>query len=247
MDFGRFSDATLSNADQVARAIGSDILAGTFLPGDKLPAEADMLARFGVSRTVLREAFKTLTAKGLIVSRTRIGTIVCDSSLWNFFDKDILAWKVAQQFDLSFIRDLAAVRTAIEPAAAQSAAERATAGEIEKLRAILGRMEAATSDAGEFAEADLEFHKAIGAASGNVLMRSLSAVIETALLASFRMSSPVKESTVHSASVKGHGRIVDAIEKRDGLGAAKAMRAIIAHGVGRIEDAQPARRRKVSR
>lgn len=246
-NFGRFTDTALSSHDQVARALGGEILAGVYPPGAKLPSEAEMLQRFGVSRTVLREVFKTLTAKGLIVSKTRVGTTVLDSAFWNFFDADVLAWKVAQGFDIAFIRDLAAIRVAIEPAAARAAAENATAKDIASMRRSVASMAAASTSASEFAEADLEFHKAVGQASGNVLMRSLAAVIETALLASFRMSSPVHEAEEHDDSVKGHSRIVDAIEAGDGEGAAQAMRAIIGHGVERIERAKTSRKRRPAR
>src|SRR3546814_20769793 len=80
------------------------------------------------------------------------------------------------------------------------------------MRDALGRMDAATDNARDFAEADLDFHEAVGHASGNVLMRSLAAVIETALVASFRMSSPVNEAEAHRASVRGHARILAAIQ-----------------------------------
>lgn len=246
-NFSRFTDTTLSNADQVARAIGGDILAGVYPPGAKLPSEAEMLARFGVSRTVLREAFKTLTAKGLIVSRTRVGTVVLDNAYWNFFDADILAWKVAQGFDASFVRDVAAIRMAIEPAAAEAAAEHATAKDVAEMRACVARMSDATGSASDFADADLDFHKAIGQASGNVLMRSLAAVIETALLASFRLSSPVREADVHDESVRGHANIVDAIEAGDRAAAGQAMRAIITHGFDRLERATLPRSRKAQK
>ncbi|MGF7171718.1 DNA-binding FadR family transcriptional regulator [Sphingobium xanthum] len=246
-NFGRFADATLSSHDQVARALGGEILSGVYPPGSKLPSEAEMLSRFGVSRTVLREAFKTLTAKGLIVSKTRVGTTVLDSAHWNFFDADILAWKVTQGFDIAFIRDLAAIRVAIEPAAARSAAEQASAKDIAEMRRCVERMAAATSNASEFAEADLAFHKAVGQASGNVLMRSLAAVIETALLASFRMSSPVRETEVHDESVAAHSRIVDAIEAGKGDEAAEAMQFVIGHGVARIERAGASSKRRPSR
>lgn len=246
-NFGRFADATLSSHDQVARALGGEILSGVYPPGAKLPSEAEMLSRFGVSRTVLREAFKTLTAKGLIVSKTRVGTTVLDSAQWNFFDADILAWKVAQGFDIAFIRDLAAIRVALEPAAARAAAQQASAKDIAEMRRCVKRMAAATGSASEFALADLEFHKVIGQASGNVLMRSLAAVIETALLASFRMSSPVREAEVHDESVAGHSRIVDAIEAGRGDDAAQAMQAIIGHGVARIEQASTPRKGRSKR
>lgn len=234
-NFGRFGKGTLSSHDQVARALGIEILAGTYPPGTKLPPEAEMLARFGISRTVLREAFKTLTAKGLIVARTRVGTTVLDSAHWNFFDADILEWKVSQGFDLAFVYDLADIRRAIEAAAAQVAATRRSSDDIAEMRRCLDRMDAATDNASAFALADLDVHKAIGRASGNVLMRSLTAVIETALLASFRMSAPAREADEHAASVAGHRRVIDAIEAGDGETAAEALRAVIDHGVARIE------------
>jgi DNA-binding FadR family transcriptional regulator len=147
----------------------------------------------------------------------------------------VLGWKVSQGFDIAFVRDLADVRRAIEAAAAASAAERRSAEDIAELRRCLARMDAATASASDFALADLDFHKTVGRASGNVLMRSLAAVIETALLASFRMSSPVREADEHAASVTGHRRIIDAIEAGDPEEAANAMRAIIGHGLSRME------------
>src|SRR3546814_8725931 len=100
--FGRYTEGTLSSHDQVARALGTEILAGVYPPGSKIPGESEILHRFGVSRTVLREVLKTLAAKGLIVSKTRVGTTVLDSSHWNFFDADVLSWKVSQGFDAHF-------------------------------------------------------------------------------------------------------------------------------------------------
>ena len=233
--FGRFGEGTLSSHDQVARVLGHEILSGVYPPSTKLPSEEELLARFGISRTVLREVFKTLSAKGLIVSRTRVGTTVLDRAHWNFFDADVLSWKVAGKgFDADFLRDLAEIRRALEPAAAEAAARRRAKEDVAEMRRCLERMAAATDSARDFAEADLEFHKAIGRASGNALMRSLAAVIETALLASFQLSSPVHEPDVHRTSVVGHRAIVDAIEARDGARAADAMRAIIGHGLDRI-------------
>jgi DNA-binding FadR family transcriptional regulator len=242
--FGRFARNIRSSHDQVAQVLGNEILSGVIPPRSKLPQEAEILARFGISRTVLREVFKTLTAKGLIVSKTRVGTTVLDSSHWNFFDADILAWKASQGFDVDFLRDLAEIRVAIESAAARAAAERRTDEDLAEMRRHLAGMRDATDSARDFAEADLQFHKAIGRASDNALMRSLSAVIETALMASFRMSSPVNEAEEHQISVRGHAQIVDAIEARDGDRAARAMRDIIGHGVSRIEKSRTAAKKR---
>lgn len=236
--FHKYTEGTLSSHDQVARALGIDILGGVYPPGSKIPSESEILGRFSISRTVLREVLKTLTAKGLIVSKTRVGTTVLDSSHWNFFDADVLSWKVGQGFDAGFRRDLSEVRLGLEPAAAALAAERRTDADLAEMRRCIAEMRAATSSAREFAGADLDFHRAVGRASGNALMQSMSAVVETALVASFTLSSPTREDSEHEAAVRGHERIVDAIEARDGAAAAEGMRRVIGHGVERLARAE---------
>ena len=91
----RFSRNTLS--DQVADALGRSIASGERAPGSFLPTEAELLEEFGTSRTVLREAVKMLTAKGLIDTRPRRGTMVKPETEWNLADPDIFGmnWLVA--------------------------------------------------------------------------------------------------------------------------------------------------------
>jgi DNA-binding FadR family transcriptional regulator len=225
--FQKFGEGTLSSHDQVARALGAEIISGLYPPGSKIPNEAEILQRFGISRTVLREVLKTLTAKGLIVSKTRVGTKVLEPTSWNLFDADVLSWKMSQGMDEAFHGDLTEIRLAIEPRAAALAAKRRDPVAIAELRAAIAAMDRATQTRREFAEADLAFHQAIGAASGNVLMRSISAVIETALVASFTMSSPIDDPELHTHNVRSHEKIVDAIEAGDEVAAADAMRAVI--------------------
>jgi DNA-binding FadR family transcriptional regulator len=78
-----------------------------------------------------------------------------------------------------------------------------------------------------FAAADLDFHLALGSASGNPLIRSIASVIETALVASFTDSSPADNPADHAASVAGHSALVDAIEAGDESGAAREILAVI--------------------
>jgi len=230
MNFGsfhHFSDSALSSHDQVARVLGAEIIGGVYPPGSKIPAEAEILQRFGVSRTVLREVLKTLTAKGLIVSKTRVGTKVLDPINWNMFDAQVLSWKMSGGLDEAFHGDLTEIRLAIEPRAAALAARRRDPAAIAELRGAIEAMWQATQTRRQFAAADLAFHQALGAASGNPLMRSLSAVIETALVASFTMSSPIDDPDLHRLNVRSHEAIVDAIEAGDEDAAAEATRAVI--------------------
>src|SRR5262249_46311605 len=87
-------EPTVSSHTQLVRTIGSEILRGVYPPGTTLPAESELMSRFGVSRTVLREVIKTLSAKGLVQPKSRIGTVILDPVKWNFFDADLLSWKV---------------------------------------------------------------------------------------------------------------------------------------------------------
>ena len=88
-------DRALSSHDQIATILGTEILRGIHRArATTCRPEPDLIARFQVSRTVMREVMKTLSAKGLVVSKTRIGTRVRDPVHWNFFDVDVLVWRV---------------------------------------------------------------------------------------------------------------------------------------------------------
>jgi DNA-binding FadR family transcriptional regulator len=242
----RFSALTteraMSSHDQIAAVLGTEILTGVHRPGENMPAEPDLIKRFQVSRTVVREVMKTLAAKGLVVSKTRIGTRVRDPVHWNFFDFDVLAWRVKNGLDDEFRQSLTEIRRAVEPSAAAMAARRRTPEDIAALRKHVAAMGRSGHTRLSFAEADLEFHLAIGTASGNPLMRSIASVIEAALLASFSQSSPVDSELDLAMTVNSHAAIVDAIEKRDERAAAEAMLEVIDIGVKRIQKAQKGRR-----
>jgi DNA-binding FadR family transcriptional regulator len=123
----------------------------------------------------------------------------------------------------------------VEPRAAALAAERATAEDVTELRRCIEAMRSDGHSRRSFAEADLDFHLAVGAASKNPLMRSMAAVIEAALIASFSLSSPVDRRDLQDSTSDAHERIVDAIAERDPEAAARAMLGVIDIGHDRIE------------
>lgn len=231
---------TVSSHDQIVRSLGQDILSGRIAPGEKLPNEAALLARFGVSRTALREALKTLSAKGFLVVKTRVGTKVNDPLRWNFFDTEVLSWQVGNGMDAAFRRHLAEVRRALEPAAAALAASYRTEPDLAAMRGAIQAMRAEQTSEYEFAKADLQLHLVIAVACQNPMMRSLASVIETALLEAFTLSPPTREPQLHRDTVDAHERIVDCIEAGDGPGAAAAMIAVIDAGYQRVEAEQRA-------
>lgn len=221
-----------SNHAEVARTIGIDIIAGRYSEGAKLPGDAELTLIFGVSRPVLRESVKTLVAKGLLSTKARVGTVVRERATWNMFDPDVLAWHLDAGINKQFLRDLAEIRLAVEPRAAALAAERRTAEDLEVMRRSVARMGDEPGASSGFAEADLALHVAVASASGNPFMRSIGAVIEAALRASFVLSAPV-DAREHGIAVAAHERIVEAIADKDAEAAAAAMMNVIFNGLRR--------------
>jgi len=216
----------------IAAALGGEILSGALPPGGRLPSVEEMNARFGVSRVVVREVVKTLTAKGLVVSKTKIGTIVRDRAAWNWLDAEVLEWRVRAGLDRDFLDQIAAVRSAIEPAAAALAARHRTTRDLAQLRACIAAMRAAEGDTTRYAEADVAFHLALGRASGNPLVASFAPLIKVALGGLIALSAAgVKEmESGHSGSTRRHTAIVEAIAARDESGARAAMQGVVERG-----------------
>jgi len=212
--------------------LGFAIVSGRYAEGTILPSDGELLEQFGVSRTVLREALKTLAAKGLIEARARIGTRVLPRNRWNLFDADVLAWHFELGPEVSFLRSLAEVRIGIEIEAAALAAHRRTDAQAEAMAEAVSQMEASTTPE-DFARHDLQFHRLVAEASGNPFMASISALVEMALTAAFTISSPVNEPTALAQTVTVHGAIARAISEGDAQGARDAMRVAISDGFAR--------------
>lgn len=220
---------------QVVEGIGRAIVSGKYPQDAILPRDEELASQFGVSRTVLREAMKTLSAKGMIVARTRVGTRVRARQDWNLFDAEVLVWHLDEHAGMGFLNQLYEMRLTMEPAAAAMAARRATADEIAAFFSHAEAMCAADGDKA-FAMADLALHRAITKASGNAFMHSVGTLIEAALLTTFRLSSPASEPATQSDVTATHLRIVEAIARRDPEAAEAAMRDVILYGQRRISD-----------
>lgn len=218
----------------VVDALGRGIVSGSIPAGSILPGDQDLTQRFGVSRTVLREAMKTLTAKRLIEPKAKVGTRVLTSANWNFFDSDVLTWRFEAGFDEEFVEHLAEIRMALEPAAAAAAAARITNDEIVELYAIAALFDNPAHTPESIAQVDLDFHLAIARMSGNPFMRSISGLIETALAISFQLSSPASSREGIAECAANHLRITHAIASRDRDKARTAMESVIQIGVNRI-------------
>jgi DNA-binding FadR family transcriptional regulator len=218
----------------VVQQLGQRIVSGALKPGEVLPPEAVMAEEMDVSRTSLREAMKVLSAKGLVEARPKVGTRVRDARFWNQLDADVLAWRCSSMPATDFVEKLSEMREIIEPAAAASAARHRSAAQLKRMQAAFDAMEAST-DPESWTSADLDFHEAILAATGNELLISLFSVIETALSSYFTMSAHTA-ATNFKYSLPQHRMVLHAIRDKDATAAHKAMLKVIADTRANLSD-----------
>lgn len=228
---------TRTSHSQVVSELGKAIVSGEFAVGSTLPGDSDLVARFGVSRTVIREAMKTLTAKGLVVPRARIGTRVTPKDQWNLFDSDILTWHFAVGVDESFLLHLSDIRFGFEPHAAALAARHASEADINHMMRLAVAMGDPDHTPETLALADLQFHLAVMDAARNPFMRTVGGLIEAALAGVFKLSSPDADRGKIGDVAANHMRIVEEIRRRDEDGARRAMEHVIRVGRTRITGA----------
>lgn len=197
---------------ELAAAIGARILDGTYPPDTLLPNEAEWGRMFGVSRTAVREAIKTLNGKGLLVSRPKIGSRVEPRERWNLLDRDVMDWNHAAMDKRAFLLSLQEVRRILEPGAAMLAAERRTPEQLARLQAALDDMAAART-AEDMVEPDVRFHLAILTCANNELLNPFGIVIEHALANLFTYTA--RHNAKPDNTVPLHLAVVKAIANRD--------------------------------
>jgi DNA-binding FadR family transcriptional regulator len=201
-------------------ALAKRIFNGTYGEGGTLDLP-QLLEELDVSQTVLREAIKVLSTKGLLDARQKRGTFVRPQHEWNLLDTDVLRWKLEAGASSDFFADLLELRRSIEPAAAALAAERRTDDDLEALDAALSAMAATDSDDPVLlVRADASFHTAMLIASNNRFYAQMYRVIVPVLIQ--------RDRAVHGAGGvehphPAHAAVVQAVRDRDVDGAYVAM------------------------
>ena len=210
---------------RIVHTIGRRIVTGEIRPGERLPTAAHVRA----SRGVVREAFKVLAAKGLVVSRTKTGTRVRPRESWNLLDPDVLAWRQERLPRGPFLGKLTEVRLMIEPVAAELAARRAGPAQLASLQAALREMRAALDlsppDYEAYNEADVRFHRAIVQACDNEVLEQIGAIVNTTLLVAF--NAALRVPGLARGSLPRHQVIFDAIRRRQPNRARAAMSRLV--------------------
>ena len=217
----------------IANSLGVAIVTGTYSADNPIPIEAELCRQFNASRTVLREAVKMLTAKGLLVSRPLLGTRVQPEERWNMLDPDVLGWLLERKFSPALLMEFNEIRLAVEPGAAALAASVATAAEKEALRAAIGRMQAAELGDDDPLDSDIAFHVAVLRASRNRFYSQLTGFIAAALRFSIRTTN--RNKGVKLASAADHKKVADAIIAGRPAAASDAMRKLIQEAMDLID------------
>ncbi|WND38780.1 FCD domain-containing protein [Streptomyces sp. BB1-1-1] len=202
-----------------ARIVGGEIAEGEILDIGALGAELD------VSLTVMREALKVLAGKGLTDARQKRGTFVRERTHWNLLDADVIRWRMETGDGGQLLRDLSDVRSIVEPAAAHRAALHRTAADLAALEAALEAMGRTRTDPTAAAEADVAFHRALLAATGNELLRRMDMLLEPGLRERDRM---VHAHADADDPVPSHRAVLDAIRDRAPTRAESAMLDLLA-------------------
>jgi len=206
--------------EQIVQQIETSVRSGALKPGDQLPAEREMAQRFGVSRTAVREAVKTLREKGLVEAYSGRGTFITNGTSQAMRQSLDLMFKMAEPE--GYVH-LAEVRAILEPEIAALAATRIDEQYLDSMREAVAVMDRMPRDADSFIEADLDFHLSLAEAAGNplilALIDSIVGLLREQRMRIFHTNKGAERGQFH------HKRILEAIECGDPERARAAMRA----------------------
>lgn len=201
--------------EQVEENLWELIRRTPYRAGQKLPNEYRLSEQFGVSRSTIREAIRSLSSKGILEVRRGSGTYVVEAMLpendpfgiKDFEDKEVIAL------------DLVEVRLMIEPAMAEAAARNATETEIEELKRLCDLVEEKGLHGENYVEEDIAFHCYVAECSRNKVVEQLIPIIDTAVM----MFVNITHKGLLNETIRTHREVVDAIANRDPVGARNSM------------------------
>jgi DNA-binding FadR family transcriptional regulator len=217
-----------SLALELVEALGDRIREGRLAAGDKLPTEAEFMAEFGVSRTVVREAISKLQAAGLVQTRHGIGTFVVGLGA-------AAPFKLAPE-QFATLRDVIAVlelRIGIETEAASLAAQRRNADNLRQMRSALDAVATAVEQGRDAVGPDFQFHLEVARATQNAHFADLMSSLGTMIIPRARLDGAPDmsdEQRLYLRRVNAeHESIYDAIRNQDSEAARAAMRTHLAN------------------
>lgn len=222
--------------DEVAGSINEAIEMGQLKPGDRLPTEHELAQRFGVARTVVREAISLLRYDGIIDSRRGVGAFVTEPTRRSAFRISPACFEKRKQ-----IVQLLQLRTGVQAGASALAAEMHTAAQMEIICEVFDRMLDADRrgpDAAleERVDAELLLYRRITEASGNDYYVEVTAMIETNIQSNLRSAflKNAAASEFGPAIIAEHRLVLDALKARDVEKARRATRTRFERAAARL-------------
>lgn len=214
--------------EEVCDQIKALIIAGSWRPGDRLPAEIELAAQFGVSRPTLREALRQLNLFGLIDIRHGEGNFISRPNAESFMTP-LLPLLIENKDNILSIME---ARNMIEVKTASIAASRASESEIQLLNHYVEQMVDFSNNKEQFAKTDHLFHKQIALATRNPIIIKMYQAIEDLLLGQQLRIIGLPDAIENGISE--HRKIVEALKKRDAQAAGKSMQSHLENTMERI-------------
>ena len=207
--------------EEIGRQLARRIILCDFPVGSYLPAESELIARFGVSRMVIREALRRLEMCGLIAVRHGRRTIVAPQEEWDVINRLVLTAYRDEGLIAPLLRDSLRVRRILEPAIAAEAAEKATPELLAALAACLERQAAALDAPDTFLEEDINFHNLLVSATDNRILARVLGAIRDLLHVSREVTNQLPNAL--PGALRSHQRIYDEVRAGDPDRAHRAM------------------------
>ena len=222
--------------DQVTRAIVEHIQENDLKPGDMLPSEMTLAGQLGVSRPLIREAIRSLTALGVLTTANGKGTTICPVSSYGL--TTLLEWAVTIQ-GVSILGVLQ-IREGLEVEAASLAAENRTDAEVAELDRLLGEMGGVLLDADRYASLDLQFHMTIARSAHNGLLSAFTDALRHVAIQTMSAGGKIATPDEWAQIQRYHEDLVTAITAGDAAGARNAMLEHFKSALQRVERISPA-------
>lgn len=221
-------------ADTVFGKLKEEILAGGFAQDALLPTQEELALRFGVSRTVMRDAFHKLSSLGFIEIRQGKGSFVRSSAPISIVSV-VPSLHSSFTMDDSWIQDLMEARYYLEVSIARLAAKKVSSGGLAFLEENVARMEEAvhSGDSAAFISCDLEFHEKLAEICGNHILKQTLTAIRGAMKSFFAGLSKIP--SVPSRSLAYHKALYKAIVSRDAEKASSVMKAHMANVISNLK------------
>ncbi|WP_245765803.1 FadR/GntR family transcriptional regulator [Nonomuraea jiangxiensis] len=214
--------------------LGTAICSGDVAAGSVQSID-DLVDRYQVSRSVIREVLRVLASMGLIETRRRVGIMIQPAEAWSVFDPQVIRWRLASDGRMAQMRSITELRTAIEPYAAWLAAERIDDDEASELVGLAAKMWAAgkAGDEARFLTLDIDFHRRLLAASGNEMFAKLQLIVAEVLAG--RHHYHLMPHYPDEEALRLHTDVAQAIQRRDGERARRAMVGIMEQGFAEMK------------